>query len=70
MVADRTYARGLGAFMDMAAVTALPIDLAVFLKDFVLLDVFEQVQIPLLVMLLDLANRLKKERDLIESLFF
>ena len=53
--------------MAMAAVGALPVHLAVLFKDAALFDGLEQLAVPLLVLLFDLADLLKQEGDVIKA---
>ena len=67
MVADGTDVRGLGADHDVAAVGALPDAVALAGEDEAALDVGEEPAVALFVLLLDLTNHLKLERNLLES---
>ena len=68
MVADRANLGSLLANDNMAAVGALPDDIAVLREDTLVLDVVQQLAIALLMSLLDGSNALELLGNLDESL--
>ena len=69
MLADRAKLRSLLADDDMAAIAALPDHVLIAREYDTLLDVAKKLAITLLVSLLDSADLLEKESNLVESLF-
>ena len=67
MLAGRTFLRCLLAFVDVTAVAALPVDLAVALEEAAALDSFEELAVTGLVLGLDAGNHLEGYCDLGEA---
>ena len=67
MLTYRTKLRRFLADHDMAAVQALPYTVAILREYHALLNILDQLPIPLLVLLLDLRHALKEQRDLLEA---
>lgn len=56
MAAGGAFRRGLGAFVDVAAVAAVPFHGSLLQKDLILHHVGQQLAVPRLMNLLDLGN--------------
>jgi hypothetical protein len=69
MLANRTKLRSLLADNDMAAIAALPDHVLIARENDTLLDIAQELTVTLLMSLLDSADLLEKESDLVESLF-
>src|SRR5699024_9379295 len=67
MRANRAYLGRLLADNNVAAVRALPDAVAVAREDDLVLHIGEQLEVTRLVLLLDLANLLKQERDIVKT---
>lgn len=67
MIADRTLLRSVGAKMNVAAVQADPAHFLTLGKDRGLFHVFQQGQVTLLMVLLDLAHCLKQIGNLLKA---
>ena len=69
MVTNGALLGSLGAFVDVAAVGALPEDLAVLFKYTAVFHVGLQSQIAFFVFLFDLANHFEQNGDLFKAFF-